>query len=383
MAIVWSMTSGLAVAQSVSEVLTFLMTNQAVVTGSVERDRAAAQAASDAVSRALLASLATIPLTNSSGAFVYKLNPVLGTAERATRSFGPFVVERALTAGARDASIGLAFQHMRFTSLDGRNLRNGSLVTTANQFVDEAAPFDTDRLALDIDADLATFHGNLGLTHWLDVGIAVPVMTLRLEGTRVDTYRNQTFTQSSASSTALGLADMLIRTKWMLFQEDGTGLAAAVDVRLPTGRKEDLLGTGETSLKVTAIGSIEGSRLSSHANFGLTVGGLTNELSYGAALAVNAHSRFTLTGEVTGRWMSGIGRIEDVTALHPTLSNVETIRLASASSSGVHAVAFSSGFKWNVLETWLLVSNVSVPLTNGGLTTRFVPYVGLEYAIAH
>src|SRR3982074_2504318 len=88
-----------AAAQTLSDVLTFLLTNQSVQTGSVDRDRDAAQATSDTISRALRANLATLPVTTSSGAFVYRLNPELGTVERATRSYGPFFVERALTAG--------------------------------------------------------------------------------------------------------------------------------------------------------------------------------------------------------------------------------------------------------------------------------------------
>jgi hypothetical protein len=127
--------------QTVSDVITFLVTNtnQLVQTGNPDRDRSAAQATSDTISRALLANLATLPVSSSSGAFVYRLNPELGTVERATSTFGPFFVERALTAGEHEASFGLTFQQMRFTSLDGHSLRNGSLVTTANQFVDEAA----------------------------------------------------------------------------------------------------------------------------------------------------------------------------------------------------------------------------------------------------
>ena len=39
-----------------------------------------------------------------SGAFVYRLNPELGTVERSTASFGPFFVERASTAGRGDVS---------------------------------------------------------------------------------------------------------------------------------------------------------------------------------------------------------------------------------------------------------------------------------------
>src|SRR5262247_503284 len=118
-----------AFAQStVSDVLNFLVTNQSIATGSPQRDRAAAQATSDTIARSLRASLATLPISTSSGGFVYRLDPDLGTMERRSASFGPVFVERASGAGRGSTSIGLTLQHMRFDSLDGRALRNGSLV---------------------------------------------------------------------------------------------------------------------------------------------------------------------------------------------------------------------------------------------------------------
>src|SRR5262249_55900856 len=113
-----------AAAQSVSEVLTFLMTNQSVSTGNRAEDRAAALATSATISRALLANLATLPVTASSGGFVYRMNPALGTVERVTQSFGPFFVERALTAGDRQVSLGVTFQQLHLTLLDGHDLRD-------------------------------------------------------------------------------------------------------------------------------------------------------------------------------------------------------------------------------------------------------------------
>src|ERR1700730_206098 len=189
-----------AAAQSVSDVLTFLLTNESVQTGSVERDRNAAQATRDTISHALLANLATLPVPTSSGAFAYRLNPALGTMERATESFGPFFVERAQTTGSSQAALGLTFQHLRFGSLDGRNLRDGSLVTTANQFADERTPFDVDQLTLNIDASIATLSGNVGVTDSLEVGFAAPLVSLRVGGTRINTYRGRTFTQATASA---------------------------------------------------------------------------------------------------------------------------------------------------------------------------------------
>ena len=369
-----------AAGQTVSDALTFLMTNQSVSTGDFERDRAAAQATTATISHALLASLATLPVPTSSSGFLYRLNPELGTEERVTQNFGPFFVERALTAGRHEAEVGLTFQEYRFTSLDGRNLRDGSLVTTANQFVDETAPFDLDRLTLNINAHIATLYGNLGVTNRMEVGVAVPMVDLTLEGTRVDTYRGRTFTQASATARAIGLADVVARTKVTVYQDEGLGLATAAEIRLPTGREPDLLGAGQTSARFLAIGSMEKTRISTHANVGATIGGLARELSYDGAVALAATPRTTFTAEVLGRWIDGAGHIVDVTQPHPTLVGVETTRLVP-DGSGVHLVTFVPGLKWNVGDTWVLVGSVALPLTNGGLTARVTPFVGLDYAL--
>jgi hypothetical protein len=69
-----------------------------------------------------------------------------------------------------------------------------------------------------------------------------------------------------------------------------------------------------------------------------------------------------------------------VSAARPGLAGVETIRLTPDSSS-LHIVAILPGFKWNISDTWVLGGNVSIPLTTGGLTTRFAPFIGLDYAL--
>jgi len=369
-----------AQAQTVSDVLTFLVTNQSVSTGDFERDRTAAQATSLTISRALAANLATLPVATSSSGFVYRLNPELGTVERTTQSFGPFFVERALTAGRHQASFGLSVQQVHFSSLDGRDLRDGSLVTTANQFVDEAAPFDVDRLTLDIDARIATLYGNVGITNRLEVGFAVPMVDLTLDGSRVNTYRGRTFTQASASARAIGFADIVARTKYTIYDAPGAGVAGAVDLRLPTGRADDLLGTGSMSAKFSAIGSKEVGVLSAHVNGGMTVGGLAREVSWGGALALAASSRVTVSGELIGRLVEGAGHIVPVSTLHPTLAGVETIRLVP-DGTNLNLVTFVPGVKWNLSDTFVLAANVAVPVTTGGLTARFTPYIGVDYAI--
>ena len=367
-------------AQTLGDVLTFLVTNQSVPTGSIERDRDAALAASETISRALRANLATLPVASSSGAFVYRLNPELGTVERPTQTFGPFFLERALTAGRGHASFGATVQQFHFTALDGHNLRDGSLVTTANQFRDESAPFDVDSLTLNIDASVATLYGTVGVTDRMEVGFAAPMVSLRIDGSRVNTYRGRTFTQASGSGKAIGFADMVLRTKYTVYSDEAAALAAAVDVRLPTGREQDLLGAGSASVKLTAIGSMEAGPLSAHANAGMTRGGLANEFSYGASLAYAATRKVSVGAELLGRWIDSSGHLLSTTAPHPLLSGVDTIRLAGDASS-LQMLSAVPGFKWNLGDTWVLAANVSIPLTSGGLTAPITPFIGFDYAL--
>jgi len=372
--------SGRAQAQTVTNVLTFLLQNQSVQTGSPERDRASTQATTDTISRALLANLATLPVPTSSSAFSYRLNPELGTVERSTQNFGPFFVERAQTAGRGQASFGVTFEHLHFTSLDGRNLRDGTFVTTANQFVDERTPFDVDQLTLNIDTSIATVYGNVGITDRFEIGAAVPFVRLELDGSRVDTYRGRNFTQATASAQSSGLADMVVRGKYTVYNGDGNGVAAAVDVRLPTGRQEDLLGAGTPSVRFSGIASIDRGPVAAHLNGGVSLGGLAREFSYNAAVEVAASARATIIGEMLGRTIDTPGHIVQVPALNPTIAGVQTLRLAPDTSM-LNIVTLVPGLKWNLSTTWVFAANVSIPLTTGGLTAPFTPFVGLDYSL--
>ena len=87
-----------------------------------------------------------------------------------------------------------------------------------------------------------------------------------------------------------------------------------------------------------------------------------------------------MVGELLGRWIDGPGHIVQVSAPHPGLSGVETIRLTPDASS-LRLVTLVPGVKWNLTETWVLAANVSIPLTSGDLTAPFTPFIGLDYAL--
>ena len=81
-----------------------------------------------------------------------------------------------------------------------------------------------------------------------------------------------------------------------------------------------------------------------------------------------------------GRVIDTSSGIATVSAAHPTLRGVETIRL-TPDGSFLHMVSFVPGLKWNLSATWVLAVSASVPLTKGGLTAPFTPFVGLDYAL--
>ena len=71
--------------QSVTDVLTFLLTNRSIPTGDFVRDEQAAVETRDVLARFLSLELATIPVSSSAGGFTYRLDPALGMVVRIER----------------------------------------------------------------------------------------------------------------------------------------------------------------------------------------------------------------------------------------------------------------------------------------------------------
>lgn len=367
--------------QSISDVLSFLVvTPPAVQTGDPALDREAAQATRDTLARSLLAALATQPLTSSSSGFTYRFNPTLGTMERSSTSFGPFFVERAATAGTGRTSLALSFQYASFRQVDGMNLRDGTLVTTSNRFVDEAEAFDVETLRLEVRAATFTVSGSYGVTDRLDVGVAVPVISLQVDGWRTDTYRGTQFQQITASASGLRLGDLVGRVKFNAAKGPWGGFSLGGDLRVPTGSEENLVGAGQAGQRVFVVASAERDGLTSHFNFGVSRGGVSNGFDYGGAVAGSPTPRLTIVGELFGHRLSDIGRIAPLLAPHPSIRGVETLHLVQGSRNTTTLLA-AGGVKWNLSSEWLLSAHVLVPLTDAGLTPRFVPSVSFEYNV--
>ena len=367
---------------NVRDVVRFLVLNRGVRTDDPARDLEAAEATHDTLTRALLASVATTPIGTSSGGFTYRLNPTIGTVERASDTFGSFYLERALTSGAGQASFGATFQYARYERLDGNDLRNGEFVTVATTLNDETVPFDRERLQLRMSSRTTTFFANVGVNDRVDVGVALPLVQLRINGLRVNDYRDEVVPQARASAVTTGFADIAVRTKVRLTPIESQGaIAAGVEARLPTGREEDLLGTGDLAMRFLGIASYEANRAGVYGNFILGTGGVGREVSYGGGVSLAAASRFTIVGEVMLRRIAGIQNIVPDAQPHPRLTSPPGTTTRLVPSGEDVTTGFSVvGFKWNVGGRWLVNTNVQFPLNDNGLTSRFTPAFSVDYS---
>jgi len=363
--------------QSISDVLSFLVTNRSIPTDDFVRDEQAAIATRDTISKLLVLELATLP-SSSGGGFTYRLDPALGTVIRASDSFGPLFTERSLLAGRGRASFGMSFSSVIYDNIDGRNLRDGTLVSTASVFRGETTPFDIETVSLRFRTDTVTLNGTVGITDQFDVSAGIPFIRLNLEGERVDTYRGRQLLQATGSASAAGVGDVVLRARYNVYRSGASGMAIGGEVRLPTGNEEDLLGAGSTSFTPRLIGSYEQDRVGIHGELGYTFRGVSEALTYAGAVTAVAAPRVTLVGEVLGRRLRAVGRLVETTLPHPRLAGVDTVRLTSSDETADRLIVVG-GFKWNIASTWLLTANILRPLTDVGLNARWVPSVTFDY----
>jgi outer membrane putative beta-barrel porin/alpha-amylase len=365
--------------QSLTDVLSFLLTNRSIPTGDFVQDEQAANAARDTISGLLHLELTTLPLSSSASGFTYRLNRSLGTVERSSDSFGPFFTERPLTAGRRQSSFGFALRSATFDNIDGRNLRDGTLVATASKLRGEAQPFDVEAVTLHIHTDTMTLWASHAPAERLEVSAALPLVRITLHGQRTDTYRGTQLIQATASAASSGIGDLVLRAKYNMIGSGGSGFAIGSEARLPTGSNENLIGAGEATFKPRVMASIEHDRVGLVGAAGYAFGGPSREVTYDAAVTVVPSPRLTFVGELVGRRFGSFGRLTETTVPHPRLVGIDTIRLTS-SSQPTNRIVTVAGIRWNPVGTWLVGANALCPLTTAGLNTRCVPMVTLDYA---
>jgi hypothetical protein len=366
---------------------------------------------------ALASQLTSLPLPSPASGFTYRFDAATGTFVRTTQSFGPILSDRAETIGRGRFAFNYNFQYFSFDRLEGLDLARIPSVFRHDDFQLGGGRTDVVATRNAIDASVGQWTGALsyGLTDRLDLSVAVPIVHTQLhvisaatiervgtgEAHEIHFFRDpdaaggigdeRTF---QAGGSASGIGDIIVRLKGSVFRQSARGLAAGIDLRMPTGDERNLLGSGAFGAKPFVAYSASYRRVSPHVNFGYQWNGssmlagdpatgeeadLPDQFLYAVGADVGVTEKFSVTADWLGRWAIDSPRVrqQSFTAAGP--AGMVTLDDIAIDSESFWASSAAIGFKANLHGRLLVDFNLRFTVGTNGLTDRVTPLIGFEY----
>ena len=346
----------------------------------------------------LLGETTTFPIGSSAGGFTWVFDSNLRVPIRRSPSFGPMFAERPFTTGRRKLNVGAVFQHTRFASVGGLPLTELEDSVSYNR--GETIYRNTSSVRVEIDRTVLS--ATYGIFDKLDVGAIVPLGRSRVSGVAAS-YQLQegaeSTTREESSGSSFGLGDFVIRTKAALIASDRFDAAVAVDLRLPTGDTEKLLGTGHLQTKLLLIAGTTVGGVTPHVNVGYTLGGdgmkfgpdnrwegasgvpelierkPSEEFNYTVGADAAATPRITIAGDVIGRVVKNSAAI---TPFDSADASVDRVKFLEVTPGTVHLLLGAVGVKVNIGGSWLATGTILFPLNDNGIRPAATPVIGFE-----
>jgi hypothetical protein len=359
---------------------------------------------------ALVNHLVTVPLPSPAAGFTYEFDASVGVFRRTTQSFGPILAERADTIGARRVSAGFAVQHFSFSTVEGLNLSAVPAVFTHDNAQLGGGREDLVTTLNSIDASVDQFitYVTVGVGDHLDVSLAAPMVSTSLKVVsdaqiqRIGTTNPLThfYRQSdgsigtrrlfTASGSASGIGDLVVRVKGSAYRKNAAGVALGLDLRIPSGDALNLLGTGAPGLQPFVVVSGTLLRISPHFNLGYQWNGssilagdpvtgqaadLPDQVVYAAGADIGT-GRFTVVFDLLGRYLLDAERtvLQDFHA-----ANGSVFPSIGFSQESFNLMSGATGIKINALGRLLITGNLLFALDDHGVRARVTPLIGLEY----
>lgn len=387
---------------------------------------------------ALGSQLTLVPIASPASAITFSFDRTLGVVTRSTGSLGPILTERSETIGRHKLFVAFTYQHFGFDSIDGVDLHAIPAVFTHIDTAPPALPspgqplferdFITTRNNINLKVEQFTAFATFGLTNRIDASIAIPILDVKMNVTSQATIvRNSTadptfgwahffdpacatntipipasFLACQAASThnsfvngsgATGIGDIVFRGKATLWKGERAGIAAAVDVRVPTGDELNLLGTGAPGVKPFVIASYR-ARVSPHVNVGYqwngdsvlagnvitgTKGKLPNQFLYAGGVDIGVSKRLSVSGDILGQHVFDGPRVVKTTYTDILGANHPDIPQIAIATNSYNITDAAIGAKLSPWRNLVLSGNLLIKLDSGGLRANLVPLVGVSY----
>jgi hypothetical protein len=359
--------------------------------------------------------VANVPVGATSGGSTFSFQG--GVPTRTSTSAGPIFGERAQTLGRGRVLAGLARTGVHFKTLRGVDLDHIRFTFThANSDFpgcDSIAAGDCSllgiptlenetidlNLALDVRLTVTSFLLTYGLTDRVDVGVALPVVSISLDGTsnaQINPFGPPpavhffggtpdapvlTASRTIDGSTT-GLGDVDGRVKVNLRRGEPLSVAILGGVRFPTGSESNLLGSGSFAVRGLAILSAHFGAFSPHANVGYLYRG--GEFENDAVLATLGFDHLlapwaTLAVDVISQLQVGDSPLQVPGPVEIESPYHRTITPTVIPDTRDDLVDGSLGIKLTAAPGLTVVGNGEWSLNRGGLRPDVIWTAGLEY----
>lgn len=354
----------------------------------------------DAIGNATL----SVPLSATSSGATFSF--VGGVPVRTSTSAGPIFGERTQTLGRGRFFLGASVTGVEFTSLNGVPL-DALQLTFKHEDNDPSGTlgdpeFENDVMALDLALNVNVVVGTIavtaGLTDFIDVGVALPFVRTevsgrtdaqilpfgssaihRFGGDDSDPVLRATATMEGSAS---GIGDIAARVKINVGQTETMGAAFLTEVRLPTGREEDLLGTGSSQIRALALYSAQLGTFSPHLNVGYAA--RNGELQRDAVIIQTAFDNLLTEWATLAVGVEGELQVGDNPFTLPETIFLDSPFQRQLSATNVpntdgDILRASIGGKFTVRGGTVLVLNGIFPLKDVGLQPDYIWTVGLDF----
>lgn len=392
----------------------------------IEAAMKAANELTPALNSFIAGNISSFPLSSTSAGVTFDFST--GQPVSISESLGPIFAETAKTLGKGKINFGFNYtllspsrirgintneMQFSFTHLDVDQKPGEFLGTNPN----ESDVLDVG-LGLNLDASIFAFYLTAGITNNLDIGLAIPLVNLTMEGEMIAEMNSFTWAAlgqanhrfggtntdpelrytTDYSDNAAGIGDLAVRLKYSFLQGAGSNLAVLIDARVPTGDQDNFLGTGKTNVRFSGIVSQKIGDFTPHLNIGydLRTADLdSDELEFAVGfdqkLAPGLTFAFDILGEIDLNDSEQIGLFPGTTTirdqiLSPTGTPVGSI-FREISNSNIpddikdNVINTAAGFRYAPSDRVQFLANVLVPLNNGGLRSNLAATLGMSISL--
>ena len=347
-----------------------------------------------AVLQAVLQARPVFPIPSSVGVVSYNFNEQTGTYERVQGSFGPILGERATTSGHGHANVSVSYTFSDFEKFNGASDISLTLhhCTTADcTFGNPNQAYLRDVIAVGVHMKLKSqvvaTSIVYGVTDRIDAGVVLPYIRNDLNvfahavivpdpATPPGVHQFDPTIQTPdqfGTAHAIGIGDIVLRGKIHLpLKKLPFETAALTDITLPSGDKQNFLGTGDLRVKETLIVSKTAARFSPHLNVGYELNTNHTKLSsvdYRAGSEVVVSPRLTLVGDLLG-------------LVQPSISSQFRVRALEGQSLTARSLIDGSfGGKWQMGPRSLFTFNLLLPMNTSGIRPNSVVTFGVQVGL--